>query len=42
MDELGKKVEATVPMFTGEQRIIYERVHSALTEGEQLLAFIDA
>ena len=41
VDELSNKVEATVPMFTEEQRLIYERVHS-LMEGEQQLAFIDA
>ena len=42
VEELSSKVEATVPMFTEEQRLIYQRVHSALMEGEQLLAFIDA
>ena len=42
VEELSNKVEATVPMFTEEQRIIYQRVQSALMEGEQLLAFIDA
>ena len=42
MEELATKVEATVPRLTEEQRLIYERVNSAVRNDEQLLAFIDA
>ena len=42
VDDLANMVEATVPMYTEEQRLICKRVHSALMEGEQLLAFIEA
>ena len=42
VDELAAKVEATIPRFTEEQRLIFERVQSALLEERQLLAFIDA
>ena len=40
--ELTTKVQSTVPKFTEEQSLIYERVSSAVRKEEQLLAFIDA
>ena len=40
--ELAARVEVTVPKFTQEQAEIFKRVQSAVKEGEQLLAFIDA
>ena len=42
VEELGAKVEATVPKFTKEQQDIYEKVQTAVKDGKQLLAFIDA
>ena len=42
VEELATKVEATVPILTEEQRLIYDRVITAVRNDEQLLAFIDA
>ena len=42
VEELAAKAESTVPKFTDEQRMIYERVQAAVQEKEQLLAFINA
>ena len=42
VEELGAKVEATVPKLTKEQQDIYDRVQIAVRNGKQLLAFIDA
>ena len=42
MEELATKAKSTVPKFTDEQRLIYERVNAAMREQEQLLAFINA
>ena len=42
VEVLAAKVEATLPKLTKEQRDIYEKVQTALKDGRQLLAFIDA
>ena len=42
VEELATKAKSTLPKFTDEQRLIYERVNTAVREQEQLLAFINA